>query len=177
MSEIFLTDEQYKRLPYKGTEISRAKTYGEIVGLLESHGIKDYQITKFQGTDIFAFPLTIKRKDVEVKFMVKLNVPKLMYPLPQGKGKYSPKTMTYLENVSWRIFWWHLKSKLEAIEFGISDEVKEFMYNITYALPNGREVTLGDEIIENANQLSKLSQLEDNSKKPIEADYKVVDQL
>jgi len=161
MNEVFLTDEQYGRLPYKSTTISRAKTYGEIIGLLEGHGIKDYQWTRFQENDQLAFPLKIKRPDVELGFMVKLNVPRLMYPMKLGKGRNAPKKVTYLENISWRIFWWHLKSKLEAIEYGISDEIKEFMYNINYALPDGREVNLGELVMENASQLDKLAALED----------------
>ena len=96
---------------------------------------------------------------MEQRFLVKLTVPRLMYP--KKNGRYGPTTMTYLENVSWRIFWWHLKSKLEAIEFGISDEVREFMYNIHYKLPDGTEVSLGETIIENAENLSKLTALED----------------
>ena len=161
MAEITLTKEQYARLPYKGTDITRGKTYGEVIGLLEQHGIKDYQFTKFQGTDVLAFPLKIKRRDVELGFMVKLTVPRLMYPIYAGRGRREKK-ITYLENESWRIFWWHLKSKLEAIEFGISDEVREFMYNIAHTLPDGREVSLGDMVTENLQQLDKLA-IEDHS--------------
>ena len=159
MTEITLTKEQYNRLPYKTTTISKGKTYGDVIGLLETHGIKDYQFTRYQETDQLAFPLIITRKDMDTRFLVKLTVPKLMYP--KKKGRYGSTTLTYLENVSWRIFWWHLKSKLEAIEFGISDEVKEFMYHIHYSLPDGSERSLGDTIIENADQLTKLHALED----------------
>lgn len=95
-----------------------------------------------------------------------------MYPKRVRKGRNSPTRVTYLENVSWRIFWWHLKSKLEAIEFGISDEVKEFMYNIHYSLPDGSERSLGETLIENADNLNKLLALED--KTVIEAEYKKV---
>lgn len=159
MSEIYLTDAQYKRLPYKSTIIGRGKTLGEIIGLLETHGITDYQWTKYQGVDQLAFPISIERDDVEQGFVVKLTVPKLYYPKRVGRGRSKPKTMTYLENVSWRIFWWHLKSKLEAIEFGISDEVAEFMYHINYALPDGTEMNLGETLIENIENLNKLASL------------------
>ncbi len=159
MTEIELTKAQYNSLPYKATTIERGKTFGAIIGLLETHGIQDYQWTKYQGTDQLAFPLKVERKGMEQKFLVKLTVPKLMYP--KKKGRYGPTTLTYLENVSWRIFWWHLKSKLEAIEYGISDEVKEFMYNIHYSLPDGREVSLGETLLENADNLDKLYALED----------------
>lgn len=162
MSEITLTKEQWDSLEYKHTTVKRAKTYGEIIGLLEEHGIKDYQFTKAQGTDVLAFPLKIKRRDVEQGFIVKMTVPHLMYYVG-GKGRNARKTLTYLEDVSWRVFWWYLKSRLSAIKCGISDEVHEFMYNISYALPNGSEIALGDLIMSKADSLSKLAQLEDNS--------------
>lgn len=155
-SEIVLTKEQYEKLPYKDTVVTKGKTYGEIVGMLEDHGITDYIWAKLKGTDVLAFPLTIQYGDHDVSFKVKMTVPRLMYMLPVGKGRNAPKKLTYLENQSWRIFWWYLKSKLEAIEFGISDEIKEFLYNVTYALPNGREIQLGPEIVANAEQLAKM---------------------
>jgi len=161
MKEIYLTDEQYRNLPYKTTTITRAKTYGEIIGLLETHGIKDYQWTRYQDTDQLAFPIKIKRDDVEAGFLVKLTVPRLMYAKRQGRGKHASKKLIYLENVSWRIFWWHLKSRLEAIQYGVSDEVQEFMYHINYQLPDGGEVNIGQALTENLQNLNKLTALED----------------
>jgi len=76
-NEIYLTKEQWNRLPYKTTTINKGKTYGEIIGLLETHGIKDYQWTRYQGKDQLAFPINIKRQDVEQGFLVKLTVPRL----------------------------------------------------------------------------------------------------
>lgn len=174
MTEIELTKEQYNCLPYKTTTITKGRTYGEIIGMLETHGIKDYQFTKFEDTSQLAFPLTVNRKGMDQKFLVKLTVPRLMYLKSIGRGR-QPKKMTYLENVSWRIFWWHLKSKLEAIEYGISDEIKEFMYNIHYSLEDGSisERSLGETIVENAENLNKLHALED--KREIEADFKPIE--
>lgn len=134
MSVINLSEEQFKKLPYKTSTVTQGKTYGEIIGLLRDHGIMDYQFTTVKGVDTLAFPLKVKYKDMEKQFMVKLTVPKLYYPIKTGRGYNATETVTYLEKESWRIFWWHLKSKLEAIEFGISDEIHEFMYNITYTL-------------------------------------------
>ena len=173
MTVIELTKAQYDRLPYKTTIIAKGKTYGDIIGLLESHGISDYQWTRLGETDQLAFPLKIERKGVDQTFLVKMMVPRLMYPKSVGRGRGAPKKVVYLENVSWRIFWWYLKSKLEAIEFGISDQVREFMYNIHYSLTDGTERSLGDILLENAEQLSKLGALED--KRGIEVEYKKVD--
>lgn len=154
MTDIILTKEQFSRLPYRDTEINRAKSYGEIIGLLEGHGIRDYQFTKYQGTDVLAFPVKVRRGEVDYSLMVKLTVPRLMYYKAKGRGK---PDLTYLEKESWRIFWWFLKSKLEAIEFGISDEVREFMANISHALPDGREVNLGEMVLGNMDRLDKLA--------------------
>lgn len=161
MADITLTKKQYESLPYKATPVPKGKTHGEIIGLLELHGIVDYQWTKFQGTDILAFPVKFVYKDMERNFIVKLTVPRLMYPMATRRGRGSPTTLTYLENESWRIFWWFLKSKLEAVEYGISDEFREFMPNITHSLPDGSETQLGDLILQNSENLSRLNQLED----------------
>ena len=172
MTDIYLTDEQWNRLPYKTTIITRGRTYGEIIGLLETHGIKDYQWTRYQETDQLAFPIKIERQDIEQAFLVKLTVPKLFYPKRHGRGRSAPKTMTYLENQSWRIFWWHLKSKLEAIEFGISDTVREFMYNINYALPDGSEINLGQQLIDNVENINKLAALPDAKREVVKSTSK-----
>lgn len=42
MKEITLTKEQYDRLPYRTTEKTKDATFGEIVGLLRTHGIRKY---------------------------------------------------------------------------------------------------------------------------------------
>lgn len=99
---------------------------------------------------------------MERNFVVKLTVPHLMYPVAVGKGRNAPRRLTYLENVSWRVFWWFLKSKLEAVQYGISDEFREFMPNIIHLLPEDqegvrREMSLGDLILERADNLSRLS--------------------
>ena len=161
MADITLTRKQYEALPYRGTSVPKGKTYGDIIGLLELHGIKDYQWTKYQDTDQLAFPVKFNYRDMERSFLVKLTVPRLAYPLPMRKGRGAPTKLTYLENESWRIFWWFLKSKLEAVEYGISDEFREFMPNISHALPGGGEMPLADLILEGADRLDRLNQLED----------------
>lgn len=175
IKEITLTKEQLESLPYKSTEVSKGKTYGEIIGLLETHGIKDYQWTKYQGVDVLSFPFQVKNKDVIRKFLVKLTVPRISAPKRTNKGRgRGPTTITYLEDVSWRIFWWYLKAKLEAVEFGISDEFREFMPDIINKLGDDREVSLKDLILDNADRLDGLAQIEDRrDPRKIDADFRV----
>ena len=67
MPDIELTKKQYDRLPYKTTTITKGRTYGEIIRMLETHGIKDYQFTKIEDINQLAFPLTIHRKGIDQK--------------------------------------------------------------------------------------------------------------
>lgn len=169
--EIFLTKDQFDKLPYKSTTVKKQRTYGQIIGLLAEHGIEDYQFTKYLGTELLSFPITVNRNEANYTFTVKMTVPRLHTKRPTGRGRNAPQEMVYLEDQSWRIFHWYLKSKLEAIEYGISDTVKEFMYHINYQLPDGREISLGQTLIDNVDNVTKLAALED--KKPVEADYKI----
>ena len=179
MKEITLTQEQYDRLPYKGTKLDKDASFGDIVGLLRKHGIKKYFMDGDE--DEFTFILTVKNRDIERQFPVKIIVPHLMVVKKVNpRSKNSPETLTYLENESWRVAWWYIKAKIDAITYGITDDFSEFMPNIYHKLEDGREVNLSD-IILNAKKLNDFVQLEDNSENPpeepdrksVEAEYKV----
>ena len=179
MREITLTDEQFDHLPYRGTKLTKDDSFGDIVGLLRKHGIKKYFMDGDE--DEFTFVLTVKHRDMERSFPVKISVPHLMYYKKDfPRRKTSSTTLTYLENESWRVAWWYIKGKLEAITYGISDDFQEFMPNIYHKLSDGREVNLGD-IVLNAKKLDEFVQLEDRSEdpsKPHQADatYKIIEE-
>ena len=168
MKEIFLTEEQYKNLPYKTTIVTKGKSLGHVIGMLEDHGVVNYRWTKVDRVDLLEFPLKIEKNGVEYPFKVSMTVPRLMYPMkPKGsRSRSSPKTMTYLENISWRIFHWYLKSKLDAISYGISDVLEEFMYHVNHELPDGSSISLGEMIMDNVNNLDKITSLPDKSEEP-----------
>jgi len=186
MKEITLTKEQYDQLPYKDTKLTKDDTFGQIVGLLRRHGIRKYFMD--EESDAFSFILTVKYKDLEKSFPVKFTVPHLLYMRkvnPQSRAKNPPMQLTYLENESWRVAWWYLKAKLDAITYGISDDFREFMPNIYHVLPDKTEVNLSD-IILSAKKLNDFVQLEDNSedskppaestRREVDAEYQVKDQ-
>ena len=185
MKEITLTKEQYEHLPYKDTKLNKDDSFGDIVGLLRKHGIRKYFMD--EDEEAFSFILTVKYKDLEKSFPVKFTVPRLMYMKkvdPRSRAKNPPMQMTYLENESWRVAWWYLKAKLDAITYGISDDFREFMPNIYHILPDKTEVNLSD-IILSAKKLNDFVQLEDqseesntgeaSSRKNVDAEYEVKD--
>jgi hypothetical protein len=186
MKEITLTKEQYDELPYKDTKLTKDDSFGQIVGLLRRHGIRKYFMD--EEAEAFSFILTVNYKDMEKQFPVKVTVPHLMYMKkvdPKSRSKYSKMQLTYLENESWRVAWWYLKAKLDAITYGISDDFREFMPNIYHVLPDKREINLSD-IILNAKKLDDFQQLEDKTeenkpteeqgRKQINAEYNVVEE-
>jgi len=165
MKEITLTQEQYDRLPYRTTMKSKDATFGEIIGLLRGHGVRKYFMD--EDTETLSFGYKVQQKDMTREFLVKLTVPHLMvYKKVNPRSRSSGQTLVYLEKESWRTLWWYLKSKLEAIEFGISDDLKEFIPNIYYQLDkNGPEINLADTIIENADQIVRMKAITDESQK------------
>jgi hypothetical protein len=135
--KLVVTSEQFKQMPYSGTEVSRAKTFGEVIGLLEAYGIKDYDWKKRKATPPFTvseetlvFPIEFKRGDgSNASVLVRIDVPQIY---EEKKIKYSTKTATeYKEACSWRLFWWYMKARLEAAFYGISSLEQEFLYQIT----------------------------------------------
>jgi hypothetical protein len=179
MKEITLTKEQYEHLPYKNTKLNKDDSFGDIVGLLRKHGIRKYFMD--EDEEAFSFILTVKYRDMERQFPVKVTVPHLLYPKKvNSRSKNSPEKLTYLENESWRVAWWYLKAKLDAIMYGISDDFREFMPNIYHVLPDKTEVNLSD-IILNAKKLNDFIQIEDQTeptppedkRREIDAEYQV----
>lgn len=43
-----------------------------------------------------------------------------------------------------RLLYWWLKSKLEAVKYGLTDMVEEFLPNVVAQLPEGESITVGD---------------------------------
>lgn len=172
--EIQLTDEQFRRLPYKNTERNKDDTVGDVIGLLRRHGIRKYMVD--DELEVISFPLRVQMKDMEREFTVKMFVSHLMYLKATTGGRYAPKTNVYLEKESWRMVWWYLKSLLEAIEFGLTDDLRAFTpYIYNKLMRDGPEVNLADAIIENAEQLTKLKQLPSEIDRPrvIETQFEV----
>lgn len=170
MREIILSQDDYDTLPCKGSKLTKDDTIGDIIGLLRKRGIKKYAMDDEEETIGFEYKVKLPDMEQPMSLFVKLTVPHLKRYArvnPRNTSRNSPTELVYLENESWRILWWYLKNKLDAIRFGIVDDLPEFMGNVYYKLPDGREVNLADAIIANADSIAKTAQLTDESKKPV----------
>lgn len=174
--KLVLPVEKYRQMPYYDTDVSKAKTFGEIVGLLEAYGIHDYDWKKRKAVPPFTvadealeFPLDYKRADgSNASVLVHIDVPQIYKENKKGESEYMEKT-------SWRLFWWFMKARLEAAFYGISSLEREFLYLIT----DDRGVKLGDRIMKaiESEGLDKVL-LEDKSPedlhKHIDSAFKVI---
>jgi len=149
-----------KSLPYANTKIAPEETKAEIEKLLHEHGITDIQWTTYQGetTLKFLYKVTIKGVEKEVMFAFKppiIHMKKKQY----SRQNYRYETIT-MDNapVSYRLLFWYLKAKLEAVQFGLETVEKEFMSHILVALPEGKETTLGENLTK-VVEMVKLPQL------------------
>lgn len=162
--ETVLTDDQWKALKYKNTTVKKATTKGEITGLLESNNVENYSIGKVEGVETVMFPIKVSRNSIDYALMIKVTVPRICYFTKKGKGRNATRVKIYYEDVSWRVAFWYLKSKFEAIEYGVSDIMTEFMFNAFHVLPDGREVKLAEVVANNLGNLDKIA-LPDNSQR------------
>lgn len=134
------------KIPYEHTTIPPERTKGEIEKLLKDHGISDIQWTTYKGDTIlrFLWHLTIKGIEKEIMFEFK---PPIIDTKKMIQTKYGrTKATVQLEATAYRLLYWYLKNKLEAVQFGLQSIEKEFLSQAVVALPNGKETTVGESI-------------------------------
>ena len=87
--------------------------------------------------------LEIPLSDTEKRTVTLKFEPTLIYVESVGRDRRRGKPVLN-RDVTWRLFWWHFKVRLEAILYGLITVEEMFMSHIVRQLPDGREVTFGD---------------------------------
>jgi len=136
----------FQKMPYESTKISPEETKGDIERLLKQFGIRDYQWTVYKGvTQLkFIYRIQIDGNEKEVAFLFKPPVMMAMKRTYNTKMNRYEKINVPLEAVSYRLLWHYLKTKLEAVTWGLESVEKEFMSHIIMLLPSGEETTMGE---------------------------------
>lgn len=119
---------------YLKTKVSFHKTQEAITDLLQKHKVEDVQFTNTINsiTLIFLYPRKINQNFMKLGVQITLT-------FPIGKDD---KEKSQLKNQYYRALFYYLKSKLEAVEFGIRDFGEEFMADLMMKLPTGKTVTV-----------------------------------
>lgn len=125
-----------KKPPYDRTEVTVIKSQNDIQQLLLEYGAEGIQWIVFRD-DLprLAFIIEANINGTRKKVGVQIDAPII-------RPKNSPQGINYKQSM--RVMYWYVKSKLEAVAYGVKTFEKEFLDDIVYRLPDGREVKVGD---------------------------------
>jgi hypothetical protein len=141
------------------------RTKAEIECLLKSYGVKGVRWTSLEGQDDvleFIAEATIRGVKRTIGISVK---PPHIYIKKKRNGRLVD---TENPNQEYRLLFYWIKSKIEAVTWGLSTIEKEFLSEITTALPDGRVTSVGEIVIDlmGQNKLSSLPFMADKRTRP-----------
>ena len=125
-------------LPYHNTNVSIRDTISKIKELLGKYGLIGHQITEYGKT--FKLVFALQREAKKHAFQFDLIIP--------DDDKFARQ--------KFRAFYWHLKSRLEAVDFGLFTLQEVFMAELLVQLPNG-DITTVKKSIENNQKLLPIA--------------------
>lgn len=131
-------------MPYYKTSVSPDKTKGQILALIEKYGIHDYQWTYVRGKENLRFVMDAELEGQEFKVAVELQIPEI-WGLYSGQKQKVPQAQRY------RIFYYSLKSLLEATKFGIIRKEDVFFSYIRTQI-NGQVMTIKEAFLAGGGQ-------------------------
>ena len=136
--------------PYSGTQVNRYKSQEDIKKILHKEGIFENQFTDFSKKIVFRF-----KKEVDFEGnMLPLGV-QIELPIPSLIGIRTQEGVKKTEaeiNRRYRVLFWWLKSKFEAIHTDIYESVtagfvKEFYPNLLFTDNEGKVSTLYNSLL------------------------------
>ena len=135
--------------PYMDTTVPYERTKAEIEILLKSYGIKNIRWTTLEGQDdTLEFIIEAQVQGVKKQLGVAVKPPHIIL-----KKKLHGKLVdTENINQEYRLLFHWIKSKIEAVVWGLSTIEKEFLSEVLMKLPNGQQSTVGDVVV---NLMSK----------------------
>jgi hypothetical protein len=118
---------------YKQTNVSTSRSQESIERFLKHFGILETRFTNTAEQIVFEFNYPLQKGDKNLKVGVRLIV-----HLPESKNQDQTRKQYY------RILLHHLKAKFIAVETGLAEFGHEFLGDLLYSLPNGKQVTVGE---------------------------------
>ncbi len=109
------------RDPYGDTEVPVERSQQDIKNLLQANGVKASRFTYYQTSALVEFVLPGPNKE-ELSYRIAVDTKRLPPP--------KKPTQHYLDQrvrQMWRMLYWWLKAKFEAIQFGLVEKETEFL--------------------------------------------------
>jgi hypothetical protein len=176
-----------RKAPYANTSVEPEVTRAQIDGMLKefvivTDGKVTAKVTAVRWTTTEANPLGmlefgvdfVDKEGMHRQMMFRVTPPTLYKTT--GRKWNQRKTPNYAQSM--RLTYWWLKSKLEAVLYGLSEISEEFLSEAVYKLKDGRYSTVGETIGRQIKdqQLPQLEYAEQQQKEPlkiIDADHRV----
>lgn len=133
-----------KKRPYAGTTVAAERSYSQIQQFLLDSGCEAVQITRSaQGEVSIRFSITVEVQGVRraIGFEVR---PAILARQVRQQSSSGPLVTVADEAASARLAYWYIKSKVEAVAYGLVSVEREFFAQILVSLPDGRTGTVGD---------------------------------
>ncbi len=129
-----------KKAPYRDTSISPESSRAHIDKLLKDYGVEGLQWTSYKGEEDLKFIVKADVQGVHREIMIQVRPPQIMV---RRRTKSQGIINTRNTKQEYRLLFWWLKSKIEAVVWGLSTIEREFLSQVTVALPGGPS-TVGD---------------------------------
>lgn len=148
-----------KVIPYRNTGISYNQSKIHIEEMLKEAGAVGLRWTETKDTmegktmPLLEFLLTTKWEGIERQFGVRVQAPLLF---DRKRVAYQGLVNTPNRNASMRLLYWYLKSRLEAVKFGLEDIFDAFMSRVINSLPDGQTITMAETIREHPEVISEI---------------------
>ena len=123
-------------LPYYTTKVSIRDTITHIKDLLGKYNLLGTQITEYGKT--FRLVFALEKENKKYAFQFEVNIP--------NDSRFARQ--------KFRAFYWHLKSRLEAVDFGLFTLQDIFMPELLVQLPDGAITTVKKALQSNQKLLS-----------------------
>lgn len=141
-----------KKPPYQGTEADPDKTRMQIDKLLRDYGVSGVQwTTDYDHNRVgLAFMVETEIRGLKKQIGIKIEPPVFV----AQRRTWNPRLGRY-ERVhapnwaqSFRLLFWWLKAKLEAVAYGLTSIEQEFLSQVVVKLPSGQQTTVGAALAE-----------------------------
>ena len=131
--------------PYHDTTTSARQTQVQITKMLYEEGCEATRWTEEdKGTRVMLeFIWKIPTDEGKKSFAFRVSPPVMKKWVGRGNARHQEPN----PNASMRLLWWYLKSKLEAVKYGLVRVEEEFLQAMVLPLPGGRDATMGEVVM------------------------------
>jgi len=130
--------------PYANTKVPFEKTKAKLERLLRSYGVKKVVWANDDNEEILLFEVLAQVGGVQRGITIQIKTPHI----PLTKRQYGRLVHTENRNQEWRLVFHWVKSKIEAVMWGLSTIEQEFLSEVALKLPDGSVTTVGEKIQE-----------------------------